>query len=107
LEKPKRIGPPGYIAAPGMLDTYLLITLVEFNLYSEVNFFHEVRRRLNNNALFHEFLKCINLFSQDIISKAELVNLIKDLLGKQTDLFSSFKHFIGFTEPDSAPGNEP
>lgn len=63
-----------------------------------MNFFYRVKQRLNNQSLYYEFLKCLNLFSQNIITKLELVLLIKDLLAKHRDLFDYFKQFIGFDE---------
>lgn len=38
----------------------------------------------------------MNLFSQGILSKLELVLLVKDLLWRYPDLLESFKSFIGF-----------
>jgi len=69
--------------------------------YEELNFFYRVKQRLNNQSLYTEFLKCLNMFSQGIVSKVELVLLVKDLLSRYTDLFEWFKQFIGFTEQQS------
>jgi histone deacetylase complex regulatory component SIN3 len=39
----------------------------------ELNFFYKVRKKLNNDKLYNEFLKCLNLFSNKIITRVELV----------------------------------
>lgn len=76
--------------------------LVPNGTYEELNFFYRVKQRLNNQELYYEFLKCLNLFSYGIISRLELVLLVKDLLQKHVDLFDWFKQFIGFDDPSIA-----
>eukprot|EP00026_Physarum_polycephalum_P000301 Phypoly_transcript_00301.p1 GENE.Phypoly_transcript_00301~~Phypoly_transcript_00301.p1 ORF type:complete len:1683 (+),score=475.87 Phypoly_transcript_00301:157-5205(+) len=66
--------------------------------FEELDFFNRVKSALDNPKLYHEFLKCLNLYSQEIISRVELVLLVKDLLSRYPDLFDWFKHFIGFDE---------
>lgn len=66
--------------------------------YEELDFFYRVKNTLNNKVLYHEFLKCLNLFSQEIINRAELVLLVKDLLSRYPELFDWFKQFIGFDD---------
>jgi histone deacetylase complex regulatory component SIN3 len=39
----------------------------------ELNFFYKVRKKLSNDKLYTEFLKCLNLFSSKIITRIELV----------------------------------
>lgn len=67
--------------------------------YEELNFFYRVKQRLQNSAQYENYLKCLNLFSHGIISRLELVLLVKDVLGKHQDLFDWFKNFIGFDDP--------
>lgn len=63
-----------------------------------MNFFYKVKQRLSNTQQYHDFLKCLNLFSQGIITRIELIVLVKDTIGKHKDLFDWFKNFIGFDE---------
>lgn len=69
----------------------------------EWEFFERVKRSLNNNKyVYGEFLKCLNLFSQEIVSKQELVHLVHTFLGKEPELFEWFKRFVAYKEaPDS------
>ncbi len=45
-----------------------------------------MRARLRSRELYASFLKCLNMYSQDIISRQELVNLVADILGSTPDL---------------------
>jgi paired amphipathic helix protein Sin3a len=64
-----------------------------------LNFFHKIKQRLSNQQLYYEFLKCLNLFSQGIISRVELALLVKDLLSaKHKDLFDWFRNYLGLDE---------
>ena len=44
----------------------------------EVAFFDRVKARLRNRELYQEFLKCLNIFSQEIIGFPELNNLVSE-----------------------------
>lgn len=41
----------------------------------EMQFFEKVKARLRNRELYQDFLKCLNLYAQEIISRQELLNL--------------------------------
>eukprot|EP00882_Tetradesmus_deserticola_P017584 GHRQ01018837.1.p4 GENE.GHRQ01018837.1~~GHRQ01018837.1.p4 ORF type:complete len:107 (+),score=52.00 GHRQ01018837.1:397-717(+) len=40
-----------------------------------LQFFEKVKARLRNRELYQDFLKCLNLYAQEIISRQELLNL--------------------------------
>ena len=52
----------------------------------ELAFFDKVKARLRSREAYADFLKCLNLFAEDVLSKSELVSLVHDMLGKQSDL---------------------
>ncbi|KAK4772300.1 hypothetical protein SAY86_014075 [Trapa natans] len=63
------------------------------NIYSkEFSFFDKVKERLHDNH--QEFLKCLHIFSQGIITRLELQNLVSDLLGKYPDLMDGLNEFL-------------
>jgi paired amphipathic helix protein Sin3a len=66
----------------------------------ELNFFYKVRKKLNNDKLYNEFLKCLNLFSNKIITRVELAVVVRDVFAGEPELFERFKKFIGFTSDD-------
>ncbi|KAH3766632.1 Paired amphipathic helix protein Sin3b [Pelomyxa schiedti] len=48
--------------------------------------------------LYNEFLKCLSLFAQEVLTKGELVSLTKDILASNPALLDSFKQFIDYNE---------
>jgi hypothetical protein len=54
-----------------------------------MHFFERVKARLRNRDAYQDFLKCLNLFAQEIITKQELVSLVQDILGRYSDLMVS------------------
>lgn len=60
----------------------------------ELAFFERVHSRLRSRDGYADFLKCLNLFAEDVISKAELVSLVHDIIGKHSDLLAGFNEFL-------------
>lgn len=67
-------------------------------LQKEFLFFEKMKTRLRSKEAFQEFLKCLNIFNQDIISKMELQSLIFDLLGGFPGAMDGFMQVIGRCE---------
>ncbi|RKP17690.1 hypothetical protein ROZALSC1DRAFT_23960, partial [Rozella allomycis CSF55] len=67
--------------------------------FDEQEFFEKVKKHLNNRSVYSEFLKCINLYTNEIIGEKELVGLVYNFIGKATELMEWFKKFIGYKEP--------
>jgi histone deacetylase complex regulatory component SIN3 len=44
---------------------------------------------------YNDFLKCVHLFTQDVLSRDDLVEVLQDLLGSHRELFADFKLFLG------------
>lgn len=69
------------------------------SLTEEIAFFDRVKRAIGNKQTYNEFLKLLNLFSQDVIDKATLVARVDSFIGDaQPDLMSWFKAFVGFED---------
>ena len=60
-------------------------------------FFDRVKRALESRDTYNEFLKLVNLFTQDIIDTARLVKDSRKFLG-DTELLAQFKEILGFDE---------
>ena len=60
----------------------------------ELQFFERVKQRLRNKEVYQEFLKCLHIFNQDVITKMELRGLVYDVLGKYPDLSAGFEEFL-------------
>ncbi len=61
----------------------------------ELFFFDRVRRALDNRETYNEFLKLINLFTQDIIDMRRLVEKSFSFLG-HGELMAQFKEILGW-----------
>ncbi|KAH0581672.1 hypothetical protein H2248_011367 [Termitomyces sp. 'cryptogamus'] len=60
-------------------------------------FFDNVRRFLDNRETYNEFLKVVNLFTQDFIDSTRLVQEARNFLG-DSELFKQFKNILGWNE---------
>ena len=71
------------VELPGnLLPTDRVEELKNSELAKELQFFERVKARLRNRDTYQEFLKCLHLFNQDVISKMELRGLVYDVLGR-------------------------
>uniref|UniRef100_A0A672K7B2 Paired amphipathic helix protein Sin3b n=1 Tax=Sinocyclocheilus grahami TaxID=75366 RepID=A0A672K7B2_SINGR len=64
----------------------------------EFTFFDKVRRLLRSQEVYENFLRCIALFNQEVVSGAELLQLVTPFLGKFPELYTQFKSFLGDKE---------
>lgn len=63
----------------------------------DTQFFDRVKRALDNRETYNEFLKIINLFTQDFIDSARLVKESRSFLG-DGELMKQFKDILGWNE---------
>jgi paired amphipathic helix protein Sin3a len=64
---------------------------------NERRFFERVKEvlpRQGGRDLWSELLKCLDLYSQEVLERAEMISLVADLFGKHTDLFNEFKSML-------------
>jgi len=55
--------------------------------------------------MYLELLKCLNLYSQQIIDRSELLTLVHDLKRTQIELFSNFRLLLGYSGGDPGCGD--
>ncbi|XP_042497948.1 paired amphipathic helix protein Sin3-like 4 isoform X3 [Macadamia integrifolia] len=60
----------------------------------EFIFCEKVKEKLRNPDDYQEFLKCLHIYSTEIITRSELQSLMSDLLGKYPDLMDGFNDFL-------------
>lgn len=65
---------------------------------SEVAFFDRVKKHIDDRPTYLEFLKLLNLFTQDIINVRTLVDRAALFIGGHTELFSTFKQLCGWDQ---------
>lgn len=69
------------------------------SLLEELNFFDKVKKAIGNKQTYIEFLKILNLYSQDILDRDTLVERVESFLGENhPDLVNWFKNFVGYEE---------
>ncbi|XP_061883709.1 paired amphipathic helix protein Sin3b isoform X3 [Entelurus aequoreus] len=64
----------------------------------EFSFFDKVRRLFKSQEVYENFLRCIALFNQEVVSGAELLQLVTPFLGKFPEVYTQFKSFLGDKE---------
>ncbi|EWC44603.1 hypothetical protein DRE_06684 [Drechslerella stenobrocha 248] len=64
----------------------------------EIAFFDRARKYIGNKQTYNEFLKLLNLFSQDLMDKSLLVSTLESFLGTNPELFNWIKRFLGIAE---------
>ncbi|XP_050383632.1 paired amphipathic helix protein Sin3-like 2 [Argentina anserina] len=63
--------------------------------YSQAfSFCEKVKERLCSQDDYQAFLKCLHIYSNGIIKRNDLQNLVTDLLGKYPDLMEEFNEFL-------------
>ncbi|KAF9433156.1 Transcriptional regulatory protein sin3 [Entomortierella beljakovae] len=71
----------------------------------ELAFFDRVRRFLGNKQTYSEFLKLLNLFSQDILDRKLLVEKVETFLSPNKELLEWFKAYVGWDGKDEVIEN--
>ena len=51
----------------------------------------QVRKALRSQKVYDDFLRCLKLFNQEVISRADLVQLVSSFLGYVWEFHVSFK----------------
>ena len=64
----------------------------------DIAFFGRVKTHTNDPATYHEFLKLLNLYTQDIIDLTALVSRAFLFLGADAQLWADFREIVGWTE---------
>ncbi|KAG6713221.1 hypothetical protein I3842_05G141700 [Carya illinoinensis] len=68
----------------------------------EFAFCEKVKEKLRNPDDYQEFLKCLHIYSKEIITRTELQSLVADLLGRYPDLMDGFNEFLARCEKNDA-----
>ncbi|KAL6619882.1 hypothetical protein ACP70R_035021 [Stipagrostis hirtigluma subsp. patula] len=63
----------------------------------EFHFCEKLKEQLEPEA-YQEFLKCLNIYNQEIITRSELRNLVKDILQCYPDLMNGLNEFLDHCE---------
>lgn len=66
-------------------------------------FFDKVRETLRSPDVYDNFLRCLTLYNQEIVSKTELITLVTPFLSKEPELLKKFHEFLKFSAQEPIP----
>jgi paired amphipathic helix protein Sin3a len=66
----------------------------------ELDFFDKCKRVIGNKTTYNEFLKILNLFTQEIIEAKVLIERVEPFLARSPELFDWFKRFVKYEDDD-------
>jgi hypothetical protein len=91
----RRNGPGGGPPPPGRKDESKRVDAAARS--PEAEFFSKCRNRMPK-PLYLELLKCLNLYSQQVLDRSELLTLVHDLFKRsQFELFGTFRKLLGYS----------
>lgn len=68
---------------------------------------NDIKSILIKKGVYKEFLKALNMHSQGLIDSPSLILLLEPFLRPIPTLFSLFRYYIGYKEPESSPHLQP
>jgi histone deacetylase complex regulatory component SIN3 len=71
---------------------------ISYAAKGELLFFEKLRERMEAHQ-FHEFIKCLSLYNQEIIGRTELISLADELFGHRHLLSEAFRTFLDSCAP--------
>ncbi len=74
--------PPAKKPRMGVLKDVSLAEAGKYGSLTEYAFFDKVRKALKNAEVYENFLRCLVLFNQEVVTRSELVQLITPFLNK-------------------------
>ena len=98
------VQPPPKKHKTGVLRDVSLAEAGKLGTLNEFAFFDKVRKALRNQEVYDNFLRCLVLFNQEVISRGELIQLTSPFLSRHSELFKWFKDFVGFREGGNKSG---
>ncbi|TIC00298.1 hypothetical protein E3Q18_01173 [Wallemia mellicola] len=70
----------------------------------EMAFFDRVKKFIDDKTTYHEFLKLLNLFTQDIIDARTLIDRSQLFIGESKELWDFFKAMVGIVPGPGSGG---
>ncbi|KAG7283746.1 hypothetical protein CRUP_034370 [Coryphaenoides rupestris] len=100
IRRPSGVGatPPIKKKPKMMGKEHAMAEVTKHSTGTETMFFEKVKKALQSPEAYDNFLRCLLIFNQEVISRAELVQLVIPFLGKFPELFTWFKNFLGYRE---------
>ncbi|CAG5106214.1 Oidioi.mRNA.OKI2018_I69.chr1.g2742.t1.cds [Oikopleura dioica] len=87
--------PAGTSSKKRLLSGITLHEAAKYATDSELIFFQRVQSMLKETDAYHQFLKCISLYNNEIINRNELILLVEPIIGKSPELLVEFGKILG------------
>nr|CAD7400897.1 unnamed protein product [Timema poppensis] len=94
-------GPPPKKHKVATLKDVSLAEAYNYGALTDYAFFDKARKALRSQEVYENFVRCLILYSHEIVSKSELVQLVTPFLGRFPELFRLFKDLVGYSETPS------
>ncbi|GFY55739.1 paired amphipathic helix protein Sin3b [Trichonephila inaurata madagascariensis] len=75
-----------------------IASVYKYGTYEEHLFFDKVRAAMGYEEVYINFLRCLNFFTEDIVTRSELLKMCTPFLGPYPELLKQFKDMLGFKE---------
>ncbi|GFW02178.1 paired amphipathic helix protein Sin3b [Trichonephila clavipes] len=75
-----------------------IASVYKFGTYEEHLFFDKVRAAVGYEEVYINFLRCLNLFTEDLVTRSELLEMCTPFLGPYPELLKQFKDMLRFKE---------
>lgn len=90
---------------PSSGKDHSLAEVGKYGTMNELAFFDKVRRvACRSREVYDNFLRCLVMYNQEIISKMELLQITTPFLSRHPDLLKWFKDFLGLKETGGGGG---
>lgn len=73
----------------------------------DLSFFDRVKKHIANRTTMNEFVKLLNLFVMDLVTKEVLIHKASDFIGSNPDLMNWLKSFVNYAGEDEVVDNVP
>lgn len=102
-------GPPpakkARVAYSGSLRDVSFAEAAKYGTMQEYNFFDRVKHALKSPEIYDNFLKCLLLFTSEVISSSELVQMTAHFFCRHPELKRWLHDFVGPMSPPHTPTN--
>ena len=99
--------PPVKKIKPAYLKDVSLADTASYASLQEIHFFDQVRKNIKCKQSYNNFLRCITLYNEEIISRSELLILALPFLQKHPNLSKWFEDFINGTSVANSSSGPP
>ena len=100
-DKRKHTSPSSTTGKKRVLSGVTLHDAAKYVSEKDLIFFERVKKTLKSDAVYHNFLRCLALYNNEIVSRNELANLVSPFIGKSPELLQDLHKILGLESPEA------